>query len=202
MLTIGELIKNERFKQEVSQEKLSEGICTPSYLSRIESGSSNPSNEVIERLMQRLGKNVSRYTNYKTRLEFEIDNLKYSVRRYYAIKEFDKHKEALDKLKKMALPKEPAIKQFIMLHHSFIQRINGANESQLLHNFERALALTKSNIDIENLQDELLTQDEVVLINNIAINIKRKGDIDKCNWQVELEKFWQLIFPILFPVKT
>ena len=50
----GHIIKFERIRQNLKQVQLSEGICTPSYLSRIENNSIAPTDEVLLELFTRL----------------------------------------------------------------------------------------------------------------------------------------------------
>ena len=54
MSCLGHVIKFERIRQNIKQVQLSDGICTPSYLSKIESNSIVPSNELIEELIKKL----------------------------------------------------------------------------------------------------------------------------------------------------
>lgn len=51
----GIVIRNERIKRDWSQEGLCRGICAVSYLSKIEQGKAEPSLQVLELLMERLG---------------------------------------------------------------------------------------------------------------------------------------------------
>lgn len=50
----GHIIKFERIRQNLKQVQLSEGLCTPSYLSRIENNSIAPTDEVLLELFNRL----------------------------------------------------------------------------------------------------------------------------------------------------
>ena len=50
----GHIIKFERIRQNLKQVQLSEGICTPSYLSRIENNSIAPTDEILFELFKRL----------------------------------------------------------------------------------------------------------------------------------------------------
>jgi transcriptional regulator with XRE-family HTH domain len=54
MNTFGHVIKFERIRQNIKQVQLSDGICTPSYLSKIESNSIVPSEEILGELFERL----------------------------------------------------------------------------------------------------------------------------------------------------
>ncbi len=49
------LIRKTRLERDWSQEGLCKGICTPSYLSKIEQGKASPSEEVVHLLFERLG---------------------------------------------------------------------------------------------------------------------------------------------------
>ena len=59
MNTFGHVIKFERIRQNIKQVKLADGICTPSYLSKIESNSIVPSEEILWRLLERLSIKLS-----------------------------------------------------------------------------------------------------------------------------------------------
>ena len=51
---VGSIIRDERIKQAMKQEVLCHKICSPSYLSKIESNQANPSDDVLVLLFQRL----------------------------------------------------------------------------------------------------------------------------------------------------
>lgn len=51
---LGVLIQQERMKQKISQEALCYGICSTSYLSKIENGVTNCSEEIYEKLFKKL----------------------------------------------------------------------------------------------------------------------------------------------------
>jgi tetratricopeptide (TPR) repeat protein len=57
MDTYGHVIKFERIRQNIRQVQLSKDICTPSYLSKIESNSIVPSEKVLKKLFGRLSIN-------------------------------------------------------------------------------------------------------------------------------------------------
>ena len=52
---IGSIIKFNRINNNISQKQLSQGICVPSYLSRIENGELLPSEDVLSIIFNRLG---------------------------------------------------------------------------------------------------------------------------------------------------
>jgi Helix-turn-helix. len=68
---IGDLIKYERIRQNMKQITLCKGICSPSYLSKIENNSADPSPELISLLLKRLNINPEEYRIQKES-EFEF----------------------------------------------------------------------------------------------------------------------------------
>ena len=61
------LIKEARIKAELTQEQLSEGICTPQALSRIETGTANVSHVTFQALMKRAGVQYGRFPVFSSR---------------------------------------------------------------------------------------------------------------------------------------
>lgn len=60
-LLVGEIIKQRRIEQGLTQEELCEGICDPVTISRIENVKQPPSRSTADALLQRLGISDSRY---------------------------------------------------------------------------------------------------------------------------------------------
>lgn len=58
-MKVGHIIKSERLKLEMKQIVLAKGICTPSYLSRIEQDQITASEEIVSLLLERLGININ-----------------------------------------------------------------------------------------------------------------------------------------------
>jgi len=80
----GYLIRRERLARDWSQEGLCRGICTVSYLSKIEQGKAAPSPEIVTLLLQRLGLDWQEPENgaalveagYEALLSFELEQLR------------------------------------------------------------------------------------------------------------------------------
>ena len=53
---IGDFIRETRIRKGYTQEEVSYGICTPASLSRIENGMQTPGRYILDKLMERLGK--------------------------------------------------------------------------------------------------------------------------------------------------
>lgn len=78
------LIAQLRKQKGLSQEKLAEGICDRRTISYIETGKISPSKYVFERLMQRLGIDPRRYSNYiSSAAEMHFESAKQEIGRLY-----------------------------------------------------------------------------------------------------------------------
>lgn len=177
MLTIGQVIRNLRKEQNITQEKLVEGICTASYLSRIEKGESKISEDTAHALLERLGSDLTKYINFKSENELKIAQLKYDIRKYTATNKVELHREKLEELIDLSKTTSVSHDQFIMLH-KYISLYKDEYDEKLEHVLYDALRLTKPKIDLEAIKNELLTQDELIILINIATMLKHKGDLD------------------------
>lgn len=63
MSSVGYTIKQERLNQKIKQSVLAKGICSTSYLSKIENNSTVPSEEVITSLLERLNLEIEQLPN-------------------------------------------------------------------------------------------------------------------------------------------
>ena len=72
-MKVGHLIRAERIRQDMKQLVLAKGICTPSYLSKIERNLIFPSEEIVTLLFNRLGIDSSKLEKHdrKTEIDFE-----------------------------------------------------------------------------------------------------------------------------------
>ncbi|WOV89127.1 tetratricopeptide repeat protein [Sporosarcina oncorhynchi] len=60
-MKVGHVIRSERIRQDMKQIVLAKGICTPSYLSKIERNLIHPSDDVAELLLERLGIDATKF---------------------------------------------------------------------------------------------------------------------------------------------
>lgn len=71
-LLIGHLIKEYRIRSNIKQSVLCKGICSTSYLSKIENGQVIPSEEITKLLLKRL--KIDEYIRYNSELEIKVIN--------------------------------------------------------------------------------------------------------------------------------
>ncbi|NLL72429.1 MAG: helix-turn-helix transcriptional regulator, partial [Clostridiales bacterium] len=76
---LGDIIRMTRKSLSITQDQLSEGICSVETLSRVESGKQNPSKDVYELLMERMGRIRERAYSMQSVSDFKVLEL---IRRY------------------------------------------------------------------------------------------------------------------------
>lgn len=123
-LFLGEYIKQERTKQNISQQRLCEGICEPITLSRLENGKQMPSYSRIRALLQRLGLPDERFYALLSEHELEVKTLEDEIRadviRFERASPEDRpHIQAeglqkLEQLEKLAEPDDRILRQYII----------------------------------------------------------------------------------------
>ncbi len=85
-MQLGKLIKYHRTRQGITQKELANGICSISYLSKIENGSITPNNDVIKLITSRLNISIQKDNDNN-------DEIKEKIFYWYRlIKERDKEK--------------------------------------------------------------------------------------------------------------
>ncbi|WP_121616695.1 hypothetical protein [Virgibacillus halodenitrificans] len=101
MMEVGTYLKFHRLQKNVTQTELSVGICTPSYLSRIENNLIQADEEIYSLLFDSLG------LSYKSMIQDEDDldqRLEEWYKKMFFLKESDEDIEELKKLCKNARP--------------------------------------------------------------------------------------------------
>lgn len=174
---IGQVIRRYRKELRISQEKLSEGICSVATLSRIESGERLPNKANFDALMQRMGQSSIMYDAYISKLEFDLYELKFHIRQLISKEDFDNAAILLQQLEVL----EPQIyenvlfKQFI-LHVRTLIEAKGELTMMSLAKLEDAIRLTLKNYGDTKIFNYLLTYEEIVILNNIACVHGENGD--------------------------
>ncbi|WPK12667.1 helix-turn-helix domain-containing protein [Lysinibacillus louembei] len=114
-MEVGHIIKAERMKQGMKQLVLSKGICTTSYLSRIEQGKIIPSEEIATLLLSKLGINLREIERGDSKNE-EFEKYVYDVYR----KAISIGVKEIIEQKLMELEKETPFLGNIQIHYTYL----------------------------------------------------------------------------------
>lgn len=169
-----EIIRDERINRGETQEQLSENICSPETLSRIESGKRAPSRKNFNAIMSKLGIDKTIYNSYVSAKDFSIYEEKRSISKYISRHEYTAAKVAFDSIKRKIDCKTAENKQYILSTEALLDRTFGkiSNEEALSRNY-KALSYTFKNYQKGFYR--ILSRQEVIILNQIGIIYKRLG---------------------------
>lgn len=145
----GYLIARERFRNNWSQEGLCKGICTVSYLSKIESGKAVASDQILHLLLERLGLQYDSaleaeaekivQEGYDLLFSFQLDALKTLLEQYDLLRFHATHAnldiELLNAIGNTNEPLNPALEACMDVRALALQRVlqNRADDAVLLY---------------------------------------------------------------------
>lgn len=167
---VGEYIKRRRKELKLTQEKVCEGICDPTTLSRIENGHQTPSKTKINALLQRLGLPDSCYYAITSKNELEIETLKKEIVGCHITERVEEGFNQLEKLREITAEDDLLTKQFILRSQVLLGREKGIYSLQeQIDLLMQAIRLTIPKFELEEISRFLYTFDEIKIINQIAL---------------------------------
>lgn len=171
---LGPILKARREELGLSQEDLADGICAVPTLSRIENGERLPTKNHFEMLMQRLGYSAMSMDFFTDKQDFLIYELKFKTRQAYIDKKYPLARKLLDELEDMLEKPTKIDRQFVLLHQILLNQKQFSN-AEKLKKLETAIQLTCPKYK-SNYIPRVLSYDEIILLNNIAICYDALGD--------------------------
>ena len=177
MELINELVRNERRKKGYSQEYVSEGICTPETLSRIESGNRLPNSSKYKLIMEKLSLRQEYYFSDIETSDYSTLEEKSKLDKMVMCELWNEAEEKLHELEKALNLDVAGNRQYIQKMKYIIENANGeiAPGSQMKM-LRQILSVTVNNIpegdNVEEWEDTFWLNDfnnsEVSIIIQIA----------------------------------
>lgn len=171
---LGPIIKNRREELGLTQEDLADGICSVPTLSRIENGERMPTKDHFEMLMQRLGYSAMSLDYFTDRQDFRVYELKFKIRQDYVSGDCSLANKHLKELENIQDDPTKIDRQFVLLHEILINEANYTN-AERMERLEAAIQLTCPKYK-SGFIPQILSYDEIILLNNIAICYHAEGD--------------------------
>ena len=176
IMYLGEAVRQKRKSLGLTLEMVCEGLCTIMTLSRFEKGKQTPSRDCVGAILQRLGMPDDRYCAQLTDEEAQLLRLRTEINAYCG--QFEQtlgeerqqaRKNALEKLRDL----ERCIKEDDRINQQFILGMRATLEpyppQEQLEMLMKAIRLTVPRFDLEEISSCLYCENEVVIINQIAI---------------------------------
>ena len=176
---VGEVIKKTRESLGITQEELSEGICSAETLSRIENGRRAPSSTNFQALMERMGKSGEKYIPFVHSGDMDVIMEAMDINKLMARRRLQEVEELLKKLRKKINLGDSVNRQFIDKTQTLLDyelgRISAKEERERL---EAALRYTVPNYTDKILPRGIYSRHELMIFCNIANSYSDEGDQD------------------------
>ncbi len=161
----GNAIREARIKAGLSQEKLSEGICSALSLSRIENGTAGVSPGTFQALMSRAGAPCEVFPIFANRSDFDCF---YTLKRVRFYIDSWQLKEAYDDLEKVEnwnfADNKFYYQEWVLCHCRLQFRSGKGNHTQIKHSTLQALHISRPHIDVMDFRKLLLSINEMELL--------------------------------------
>ena len=169
-IKIGEIIREFRIRNFLTQQQLCQGLCEPPTLSKIESGKLSPSKKLLDALVERLRIPLSLNVPI-TDEEFKRAQIEQELTLKVANDDFN-----IGNLLESYLSASPQLSHLEMQVYTFYKIIfnlqNKEHTEESVSEFVECLKITIPDYSITNsLSSYVLTPFELLIINNIAIQL-------------------------------
>lgn len=176
---LGDIVRMTRKSLSITQEQLCEDICSVETLSRIETGRQNPSRNVYELLMERMGRIRERAYSMLSVSDFKILE---KMRQFEAcIQACDYHRAeyTLEDIKRM-LGGTTLDRQFVIRAESLVSyRLKRISTEEFLTQLQNAIRITIPRCDEISLSNWPLTFNEVTILLNMSTAYSENEEYDK-----------------------
>jgi Helix-turn-helix. len=176
---LGDIIRMTRKSLSITQEQLSEDICSVETLSRIETGKQNPSRDVYELLMERMGRIRERAYSILSVSDFKVLEKMQAFEEAIQSYDFQRAekilKEILKKQGDTNLDKQFKIRAVSLVNY----RLGRISTDEFLDELQKAIRLTIPKYGNISLKNWPLTYNEANIILNISTAYAEKNEYQK-----------------------
>lgn len=167
---IGDFIRETRIRKGYTQEEVSYGICTLASLSRIENGMQAPGRYILDKLMERLGMENSVFNVFVSKEEMELYERVQEMVRNMADGNFEELERQIQKVEDMTRKTSQLERQYLYFAKAELLRHKKGKSEEVTELLLKAVHITLPQFDGKTpLYDNLLTFDEIMIINAIAV---------------------------------
>jgi tetratricopeptide (TPR) repeat protein len=163
----------------ITQEQLSEGICSVETLSRVENGKQNPSRDTYELLMERMGRSRERYYSMMSISDYGILEKMKQLEDCLNLYDYIQAEKILNEIKETIIITN-LNRQYLIRAETVINfRLKRINADEFLRNLEKAILLTIPQYGKISSSGWPLTFYEAGLLLNISSAYAQNGNYIK-----------------------
>lgn len=165
----GAIIREARQKAGLTQEELSEGICSALSLSRIENGTAGVYPSTFQALMAHAGASCEAYPIFANRTDFDCFYALKRARFYLDCWQLKEVSDELDKIEARNFAKNKYYYQeWLLLHSKLHFRSGCGNHRYIYDTLLEALHISRPELDFSDFRKLLLSLTEIELLIDIA----------------------------------
>lgn len=173
---VGDFLRETRLRKGYTQEEVSYGICTTASLSRIENGAQKPGRLILEKLFERLGTENNLFNSFVSREDMELYSAIQELIRNITDDDVAKIEAQIEVVEKLSTNASDLEHQCLYFAKGELERQREKNDEKAMEMYMKAIQITLPDFDGKNpLRNNLLTFDEIMIINAIAI-LHANGD--------------------------
>lgn len=197
-LTIGDIIKYQINKKNITPEKLTEGLCNTTSLKRLINGDTRQSFFLVERLLQRLGISVNKVTLLHNESDDTLFIMREMICKLLVEKAYAKAEYILSEYEVAADLNNPLHMQYVSETRGVILSEGYGKHEEALELYHKAFKAVLERFDMDKLSDFLLGEEEMILlmlmlkeemkVKNKNISIYTRGLLDYVEKQYEDEE--------------
>lgn len=177
----GAAIREARLKAGLSQEKLSDGICSVLSLSRIENGTAGVSPSTFQALMAHAGAPCEAFPVFANRKDFDCFYTLKRVRFYLDCWQLSDAYNESEKIEQMNFAENKYYYQEWLLLHCKLQFRSGCGiHAQIYQTLLDALHISRPQIDFFDFRELLLSLNEIELLTAIAQEALYLNELETC----------------------
>lgn len=169
--TFGDLVRELRTGQKISQQTLCRGLCSASKLSKIEAGDLQPDIALAEALLQRLGMSERAFTFWGSEKDARFFDLKFKIIHDQLVPK-ETIQGYLAELERLVDGENALYRQEYLVDMA----CQPGDPREKLLQLSEALRLTLPDFDIYNLAGCRLTWQELSILNIMAQNYQAAGE--------------------------
>lgn len=191
---MGEVIQKRRKSLGITQEQLSEGICSVQTLSRVENGRNRISWEKFKKLMERLGMPSEKYS-----LVIEVDDIEsieFEKEIFQLInkQEYENAYILFHKLEKKLDKNEKINQQYLLGIGTILNyQLKKISLQEKMNQLEDAIQITIPCYRCKVLKNGIYTRIEIIILYNIALCFQEENEKKGIRLLKELEEYLEEI---------
>lgn len=183
---VGRLIRYERKKAGLSLDVLCRGLCSHTFLTRVESGERTCEKILADALLQRVGVSADKFVYMINPEEQEWLLLWEKIKRAIDRESAREVETLLEEYRRMTAKRSKLHRQRLLLAESVLNWKKGDDNAGILYSLQDAWSITMSGIPMRSLSEQRLTLTEFVLAMMYARVLETAGEGGEAAKQYEV----------------